>query len=231
MSTNAAETTAGSNAEISAQTAAENNPEIHPETQPETPPVVSGLALHKDRYLGFSLFYPSAWHQFQWLDGRRGVLYGPIYNDNSTIFAVAVQDLGIVVNKRDLKDLHVGFIAGIGRLAGSRIESQRQWQSGPQIGMEAHYTFSEGDDTRKRWVRVLYQDTRQFTVTAQGATVEEFDKWLSTFQAALSNFRIYAAPQYKQRRPTAAPAVAPETLSASSAESDSPTDSVESTDA
>ncbi|MBI1295959.1 hypothetical protein GC175_13480 [bacterium] len=165
----------------------------------------SGLALHNDRYLGFSLMYPSAWHQFQWLDGRRGVLYGPVFNDNSTIFAVAIQDLGIVVNQRDVKDLHVGFIAGIGRLDESRIETQRQWQSGVQIGMEARYTFREGEIVRKRWVRVFYQDTRQLTITAQAATQDEFAHWLSTFQTAMNNFRIYAKPQYKEPRPTPAP--------------------------
>lgn len=168
----------------------------------------SGLSLHKDRYLGFSLMYPSAWHQFQWLDGRRGVLYGPVFNDNRTIFAVAVQDLGTLIHPDDLKDLHVGFIAGIGRLIESRILSQRQWHSGAQIGMEAHYTFREGTAVRKRWVRVLYQDSRQFTITAQAATVDEFEQWLSTFQAAMNNFRVYAKPQYKESKP----APAPETL-------------------
>lgn len=174
----------------------------------------SGLALHNDRYLGFSLMYPSAWHQFQWLDGRRGVLYGPVFNDNSTIFAVAIQDLGIVVNQRDVKDLRVGFIAGIGRLDESRIETQRQWQSGAQIGMEARYIFREGETLRKRWVRVLYQDTRQFTITAQAATQDDFSHWLPTFQAAMNNFRIYAKPKYKEPRPTPAP----ETLTADNAQ-------------
>ncbi|MEZ4637937.1 MAG: hypothetical protein R2873_18055 [Caldilineaceae bacterium] len=180
-------------------------------TEPQAAP--SGLSLHNDRYLGFSLMYPSAWHQFQWLDGRRGVLYGPVFNDNRTIFAVAVQDLGIVVNHEDLKDLHVGFIAGIGRLIESRIESQREWHSGGQLGMEAHYTYREGTVVRKRWVRVIYQDTRQFTITAQAATVDEFEEWLPTFQAAMKNFRVYAKPQYKERKP----APAPETVTAESA--------------
>lgn len=168
---------------------------------PEPQAATSGLSLHKDRYLGFSLMYPSAWHQFQWLDGRRGVLYGPIFNDNRTIFAVAVQDLGTTLTKADLQDLHVGFIAGIGRLLESRIESQRQWHSGAQLGMEAHYTFREGDVVRKRWVRVLYQDTRQFTITAQAATEDEFAEWLSTFQAAMNNFRTHPTPEYKKRQP------------------------------
>ena len=79
--------------------------------------------------------------------------------------------------------------------------------------MEALYTFREGDNVRRRWVRVVYQDTRQFTVTAQAATVEEFEQWRPIFQSAMNNFRIYAKPQYKDPRP----APAPETRTAQSA--------------
>jgi hypothetical protein len=162
-------------------------------------PAVKGLSLYKDNYLGFSFFHPDDWHQFNWLDGRRGVLYGPVFNDNSTIFAVAVQDLGIRVNAHDMKDLHMGFIAGIGRLASSQIEWQNQWQSGDLIGMEAKYSFSEEGSTRKRWVRVLYQDSRQITLTAQAANLAEFDSWLPMFHQSMMTFRIHAAPLYKQR--------------------------------
>jgi hypothetical protein len=163
------------------------------------------LSLYKDHYLGFSFFHPDDWHQFNWLDGRRGVLYGPVFNDNSTIFAVAVQELGLRVNVRDMKDLHMGFIAGIGRLANSQIEWQNQWQSGDQIGMEAKYTFSEEGNTRKRWVRVLYQDSRQITLTAQAASLAEFDAWLPLFHQSMMTFRVHVAPLYKQKPRAAKP--------------------------
>jgi hypothetical protein len=180
------------------------------------------LSLYKDNYLGFSFFHPDDWHQFNWLDGRRGVLYGPVFNDNSTIFAVAVQELGIRVNARDMKDLHMGFIAGIGRLANSQIEWQNQWQSGDQIGMEAKYTFSEEGETRKRWVRVLYQDSRQITLTAQAASLAEFDAWLPLFHQSMMTFRVHVAPLYKQKpKPTTPPPVSAEETAT---ESDTPAD-------
>lgn len=168
------------------------------------------LSLYKDNYLGFSFFHPDDWHQFNWLDGRRGVLYGPVFNDNSTIFAVAVQELGIRVNAHDIKDLHMGFIAGIGRLANSQIEWQNQWQLGEQIGMEAKYTFREEGDTRKRWVRVLYQDSRQITLTAQAANIAEFDAWLPLFHQSMMTFRVHVAPLYKQKPKPVKPADATE---------------------
>lgn len=179
-----------------------------PKPAPAEQPAAKGLSLYKDGYLGFSFLRPDDWHQFSWLDGRRGVLYGPVFNDNRTIFAVAVQDLGIRVNERDLKDLHMGFVAGIGRLADSQIEWQNQWQSGDLIGMEARYRFSEDGATRKRWVRVLYQDTRQFTLTAQAASADEFEARLPMFHQSMMSFRIHATPGYKQRRRPAAPSPA-----------------------
>lgn len=182
-----------------------------------------GLTLHKDEYLGFTFFRPSAWFRFDWLDGRRGVLYGPVPNDNNTLFAVAIQELGTKVTESDLSDLHLGFIAGIGRLPNRQVESQQQWKSGDLIGMEAKYTFDEQGTRRKRWVRVLYQDTRQITLTAQGATIADYDHWLPMFHEAMMTFRVQAVPGYKQKiektrdnRPTAgaaaeAPSNAPET--------------------
>jgi hypothetical protein len=116
----------------------------------------------------------------------------------------------------------MGFIAGIGRLANSQIEWQNQWQSGDQIGMEARYSFSEEGATRKRWVRVLYQDTRQFTLTAQVAHAAEFDEWLPMLHESMMTFRIQVAPLYKQRPAKPKPADAPETES--TPQSDNPPD-------
>ncbi len=164
-----------------------------------------GLTLYKDAYLGFSFFRPSSWYQFSWLDRRRGVLFGPIENDSSTLFAVAVQELGTRVAESDLPDLHIGFIAGIGRLTDCKVEWQDQWKHGDLIGMEARYTFKEEGIVRKRWVRVLYHDTRQITLTAQGATAAEYEQWLPLLHEQMNTFRVDATPLYKKRaaKPTA----------------------------
>lgn len=158
------------------------------------------LSLYQDKYLGFSFFYPAAWHRFDWTDRRRGVLFGPQPADNATLFAVAIQELGTTITTKDLNDLKMGFLTGIARLSQSAIETQDQWKAGPVHCLEARYTFAEGDAVRKRWVRVLYQDTRQITLTAQGASVADYDVWLPLFHESMMTFRVHAAPAYKQKQ-------------------------------
>jgi hypothetical protein len=189
--------------------------------------IAKGLTLYKDTYLGFSFFRPSDWFRFDWLDGRRGVLFGPIPDDNSTLFAVAVQDLGTKVTEADLSDLHMGFIAGIGRLSNCQVESQNQWKSGDVIGMEAKYTFTEQSITRKRWVRVLYQDTRQITLTAQGASTADYDHWLPMFHEAMMTFRIQAVPGYKQKSKQTKPALPPQDETTQPVVTDQPADTID----
>jgi hypothetical protein len=91
-----------------------------------------------------------------------------------------------------MKELMEGFISAIKELPNCQIESQEEWVAGAVIGLEAKYTFSENDVIRKRWVRVLYQDVRQITVTAQGATIELFDHWLPMFYQSMMTFKIHS---------------------------------------
>lgn len=155
-------------------------------------PAFRGLSLHQDRELGFSFFRPIDWHRYDWTDGRQGVLFGPQPDDSETLFAVAVRELGTLIEEDDLADLHIGFVAGIGRLDESEIESQDQWKVGPLACFEARYTFLDEETRRKRWVRVFYQDSRQITVTAQGASVEVFDYWMPMLYESMMTFKVLA---------------------------------------
>ena len=152
-------------------------------------PAFKGLNWYRDKH--FSFFRPIDWTRFDWSDERQGVLFGPSPDDPATLFAVDVKDLGVKVTPDDLDDLKAGFIAGIEQLPESRIESQESWVAGPVLGLEAKYTFLEQETTHKRWIRVLYQDTRQITVTAQGATVETFHYWLPMFFESMMTFKIH----------------------------------------
>ena len=155
-------------------------------------PAFKGLNWYKDKH--FSFFRPIDWTRFDWSDERQGVLFGPSPADPATLFAVDVKDLGVKVTPDDLEDLKAGFIAGIKQLPENQLESQESWVAGPVLGLEGKYTFVEQDTTRKRWIRVLYQDTRQITVTAQGATVETFHYWLPMFFEAMMTFTINTVP-------------------------------------
>jgi hypothetical protein len=152
-------------------------------------PPFKGLNWYKDQH--FSFFRPLDWTRFEWTDDRQGVLFGPSPEDTATLFAVDVKDLGLEVTPDDLEALMAGFVSGIEQLPDSQIESRQEWVAGAVIGLEAKYSFRENDVIRKRWIRVLYQDTRQITVMAQGATVAEFDYWLPMFFESMMTFKIH----------------------------------------
>ena len=153
-------------------------------------PAFRGLNWHKTKH--FSFFRPIDWYQFDWLDDRQGILFGPTPDDNATLFGIDIKDIGVSVTKDDLEDLLTGLLSGIKQLPDSQIESQEGWVAGVVTGVEAKYTFREKETVRKRWVRVLYQDGRQITVTAQGATVEDYDYWLPMFYESMMTFKVHA---------------------------------------
>ena len=153
-------------------------------------PIFKGLRWYREQY--FSFFIPIDWHRFSWQDNRQGVLYGPSAEDAHTILAVDVTDLGFSVTADDLDDLFDGFLTGIQQLPGVEIESSKKQVVGDLIVLEAKYTFTEDGMTRKRWVRVLYHDTRQIAFTAQGATPDAYGYWLPMFFEAMMTARVHS---------------------------------------
>jgi hypothetical protein len=141
-------------------------------------PAFMGLTLHLDKNWGFAFWYPSEWFRFDLPDRREGVLYAPAADDYATSFSVEVKDIGTKVTEDDVADLEAGFLEGLRSLPECQIESQEHWVVGALVGLEAKYTFQEGEFTRRRWVRLLYEGRRQFHVVAQGATSEEYEYWL-----------------------------------------------------
>jgi hypothetical protein len=154
---------------------------------PKKLPGNTPLKFYRNRRHGFSMLYPDWWHEFD-LTEAEGKLYSPSATDHSTCLMVEVRDLGTRVTARDLPTLREGFLAGLRRVPGSKIESHVDYDVGFLIGLEARQTYREGGARRKRWVRVLYKDTLQVRLVAQGATAREFDFWLPSFNPAMTGF-------------------------------------------
>jgi hypothetical protein len=152
-------------------------------------PAFKGLFWQKSQY--YSFFRPTDWHEFQWADGREGIILGPNVDDPLTVFAVELTDLGMTTTPDDFDDLDAGFIEGIEQLPGYELEDHQTWVQGSIICLAAKYTYLEDDIRRKRWVRVFYQDNRQIVMTAQGATVETYDYWLPMFYEAMMTTKIH----------------------------------------
>ena len=152
-------------------------------------PAIKGLSWHREDY--FSFFIPRDWHKFEWADERQGVIYGPDPNEPLTIFAVEVQDLGTLITADDLDTLAEGFFESIENLPEAEIESRNQKVTGKLLELEAKYTYQEQGETRKRWVRQFYQDTRQIVMMAQGETSEKYDYWLPLYFEAMMTAKIH----------------------------------------
>ncbi len=152
-------------------------------------PAIRGLRWHRHQY--FSFFVPEDWHRSNVDASPARVIYSPDPDDIATLFAVELQDLGTALEPSDLEVLAEGFFETIARLPQVEIQTHKMKASGSIIEMEAKYTFSEAGATRKRWTRVLYQDTRQIALNAQGATPEIYDYWLPMFFESMSTARIH----------------------------------------
>lgn len=153
-------------------------------------PAFKGLHWYKEQY--FSFYIPIDWHKVDWQDERQGIIFVPSQEDSHTLFAVEVSDLGTTVSSDDLPYLSTGFLDAIKQLPERKIESKKEAVTGKLVQLEAKYTFLEDEQTRKRWVRVLYNDTRQVTITAQGATVESYDYWLPMFFEAMMTINVHS---------------------------------------
>jgi hypothetical protein len=152
-------------------------------------PAITGLAWHRHQY--YSFFTPIDWHRFAWPDDSPGEIYGPDQDDPLTVFAVALQDLGTPVVAGDLEIVAEGFFEAIEQLPEAHVEERGQKVAGKLLELEAKYTFLDQGQTRKCWVRVFYHETRQITMTAQGATPEKYDYWLPMFFQAMMTARVH----------------------------------------
>lgn len=156
----------------------------------KTNPSFKGLNWYREQF--FSLFIPIDWHKINWHDERQGIIFTPSKEDSHTLYAVEVKDLGTPLTADDLPYLSKGFLDGIKNLPERKIESKAEKVTGKLLQLEAKYTFLEDGQTRKRWVRVLYQDTRQITITAQGSTVESFDYWMPMFYQSMMTINVHS---------------------------------------
>jgi hypothetical protein len=158
-------------------------------SQAPVSPAFTGLVVHHDRRLGFSVLIPDGWHPLV-VGGGPGVFYAPDPSDPLTGLAVEARDLGTEVGAADLPALRRGFLRGLRELPGCRVKSREAEAIGRLITLEARHTFRDGDAVRMRWVRLLYQGRTQVRLIAQAASVEQFGYWEPMFYTALRTVRF-----------------------------------------
>jgi hypothetical protein len=152
-------------------------------------PAFTGLIVHRDPDAGYSLLLPDGWERVDLPDG--GVtLYRPDGDDLTTGLEVSGQDLGTEVQARDLPTIRRGFLSGLRQLPGCQIEQQEDTAIGALLTLEARLIYRDGDATRKRWVRLLYQGSTQIKLIAEGSSVERFSYWEPMFFTAFRTVKF-----------------------------------------
>ncbi|MGI8855350.1 MAG: hypothetical protein ACR2JW_06340 [Thermomicrobiales bacterium] len=154
-------------------------------------PSFTGLLVARDLEYRYSFLYPEGWHTFELeTTGGRGIIVAPTPDDTANSFSVEARDLGMTPTEEDLPTLREGFAAGLRDLSDAAVEMRDDFAIGTLLGIEATLTYRDGDATRKRWVRLLYQGTTQIRLIAQGATVAEYDYWLPMLTQAMRTFQF-----------------------------------------
>jgi hypothetical protein len=152
-------------------------------------PVYTGMTQYNDP-TGISLWLPSDWHKFDLEGEHKGVLFSPYPDDFNTGILAEKYKLRVKINKRDLPALREGFMNGIKALAGVEIESESEFLTDRLSFFEVRFTFLEGENHRKRWIRNIYHSKSNYVLIAQGRTPEDFEYWLPMFYNIMMNASV-----------------------------------------
>lgn len=158
----------------------------------DTPtPVYTGMKQHNDE-AGFSLWLPKDWHQHHLIDGRKGVLFSPYADDFNTGLLAEKHRMPVNVTRSDLPILKEAFMNGIRALDGVEIHagSESDFITDRMSFFELRYSFNEGAQRRKRWIRNIYWGKNNYVLIAQGRTPEDFDYWLPMFTNIMMTARV-----------------------------------------
>lgn len=152
--------------------------------EPKQLPGQTPLGIHRDPR-GVAFLYPDWWQAYDMPNGR---LYSP--GNLDTFISMEVTSLPTPVNAADLPALEKGFMAGLHKVEDSRLLEHSVLDTGLLLGLEARQLFEGG---KKRWIRLLYRGNVQVRLVAQGATEQEFEFWLKSFDPAMTSFVFDAA--------------------------------------
>ena len=152
-------------------------------------PTFTGLVVHRDPDVGYSLLLPDGWQRAN-VPETGGALYTPDPADPTTGLEVSGQRLGTTVRARDLAAIRRGFFQGLRQLPECQIERQEATGVGELLTLEARLTYRQDEAVRKRWVRLLYQGKTQIRLLAEGSSVERFAYWEPMFFTAFRTVRF-----------------------------------------
>jgi hypothetical protein len=152
-------------------------------------PVYTGMKLHPSEG-GFAVWLPSDWHRRDLKRKHLGWLFTPNPEDINTCLLVEKKILKVKVKPEDADVLREGFKQGIMALPGVEVESMDESLTDTIQTFDARFTFLEGEERRKRWVRNIYWGEAQLIMIAQGRNPEDFEYWLPMFYNTIMTTQI-----------------------------------------
>ncbi len=153
-------------------------------------PAYTGMTLHPDTSGGFSVWMPSDWIKVDLKRNHHGMLFTPYPDDYNTCFLIEKHKLKVTVTPDDIPFLRETFYKAIQELPGVEVESTDESLSDSINFFEARFSFLEGENRRKRWLRNLYWGEGQLVLIAQGRTPEDFEYWLPMFYNSMMTLQI-----------------------------------------
>ena len=143
-------------------------------------PAYTGMTCHRDKG-GYAVWLPSDWVQFELKRSHHGFLFSPYKDDLNTSILIEKRTLKYVTTEKDMPLLREAFQQGILALPGAEIESQDEDLSKTINVFDARFTYLDGENRRKRWVRNIYWGEGQLILVAQGRDVKDYEYWLPMF--------------------------------------------------
>ncbi len=153
-------------------------------------PAYTGLTMHPDQSGGYSVWLPTDWTKVELKRNHHGMLFTPYKDDYNTCFLVEKHKLKISVTEDDIPVLREAFHKSIQELPGVEIESTDEFLTDSINMFEARFSFLEGENRRKRWLRNIYWGDGQLVLIAQGRTPEDFEYWLPMFYNTMLTVQI-----------------------------------------
>jgi hypothetical protein len=153
-------------------------------------PVYKGMIGHRDEKGGFVIWIPNDWLQTELKRPHHGWLFMPYPGDINTSLLVEKRKLKYSVKEEDMPILLESFREGMMALPGVEVESTEESLSDSVNIFDARFTFLEGEERRKRWVRNVYWGNGQLIIIAQGRDAENFEYWLPMFFNAITTVNI-----------------------------------------
>jgi len=170
----------------------ERTPQPTPTPRPtrQGRPGFEGLVLQENAQWNYAFWYPKGWVCRDLGATRSGIACSPTAEDSDTYFSVRIQPLPSPTAGNSLALLRADYRANLGRLPGLHIEPEDPSTADDQGNPSWTYTYRGGRELRKARTSLAYDERALYIVTTQGATIDEYEYWLSMLNYCRRTFQI-----------------------------------------